>query len=408
MQHGTLHVIGVDVRNSCSLPLQVLRECSAVVLSDRFLTTLQRLDADFARYELIPITPLAEATDKIRDRLRTGDVAVLASGDPLFFGIGRRLIDIFGRKTTRIYPAPSSLQYAFARFGIPWDDFSFVSLHGRNPHNRVGTLLAQARTAVLTDNSNRPDTIAGDLLGFLGDEQSRYTVYVAENLGLDSERLTIGTLNEIADMRCGGLSCMLLVRSGGIATGSQVVFGLKEEDIVHSRGLITKNEVRAAALHALSIPANSILWDIGAGSGSVGLEAARMHRDMLVYSIEKEPEQHLNIQANKEKFDVVNLKLITGEAPRKLAGLPRPHRVFIGGSGGNLAEIIAVCARELQPAGRIVISAVLEKTCGEAPEVLHRCGFTVEMRRIEVQRRHYPEKEATTFNPITIISGEKP
>lgn len=408
MEHGTLHVIGVDALDSGNLSLAVLKKCSAVVLSERFLQTMQRLDVAYGHCELIPITPLADAIEKIRGRLSTGDVAVLASGDPLFFGIGRRLIDIFGRKTTRIYPAPSSLQHAFARFGIPWDDFSFVSLHGRNPENRLGILLGHAKTAVLTDNSHRPESIARELLDFLGDEQSRYTIYVAENLGLDSERLTTGTLREIAEMRSGALSCMLLVRSENQARGSQSVFGLTEEDIIHSRGLITKSEVRAAALHALSIPAGSILWDVGAGSGSVGLEAARMHRDMLVYSIEKEPEQHLNIEANIKKYDAVNVKLIKGEAPEKLTGLPRPHRVFIGGSGGNLAEIINVCAKELQPAGRIVITAVLEKTCREAPELLYNSGFKVEMRRIEVQRRRYPEKEITALNPITIICGEKP
>lgn len=408
MEHGTLHVIGVGVQGDGNLPLAVLKKCSAIVLSERFMEALQQLDLDYEHCELIPITPLADAIEKISGRLSAGDVAVLASGDPLFFGIGRRLIDIFGRKTTRIYPAPSSLQHAFARFGIPWDDFSFVSLHGRNPENRVGILLGHAKTAVLTDNSHRPEIIARELLDFLGDEQSRYTIYVAENLGLDSERLTTGTLRDIADMQCGALSCMLLVRSENQTPGSQAVFGLTEEDIIHSRSLITKSEVRAAVLHALSIPAGSILWDIGAGSGSVGLEAARMHRDMLVYSIEKEPEQHLNIEANKKKYDAVNVKLIKGEAPEKLRGLPRPHRVFIGGSGGNLAEIVKVCTEELPSAGRIVITAVLEKTCREAPELLYNSGFRVEMRRIEVQRRRYPEKEMTTFNPITIICGEKP
>lgn len=408
MQHGTLHVIGVDSDQHRNLPLEVVQKCSAVVLSDRFLETLRQLDADYARYELIPITPLAEAIDKIRSRLRSGDVAVFASGDPLFFGIGRKLIDIFGLKTTRIYPAPSALQQAFARFGIPWDDFSFVSLHGRNPENHVGTLLSRARTAVLTDTFHRPDSIARDLLDFLGDDQDRYTMHVAENLGLDSERLTTGTLREIAEMQCGGLSCVVLIRSGSETSATQPLFGLTEEDILHSRGLITKSEVRAAALHALAIPANSILWDIGAGSGSVGLEAARLHRDMLVYSIEKDPEQHRNIEANKEKFAVVNLKLIKGEAPGTLQGLPRPHRVFIGGSGGNLTEIIRVCKEVILPAGRIVITAVLDQTCREAPEVLHRHGFRVTMSRIEVQRMRYPEKETTTLNPITIISGEKP
>jgi precorrin-6Y C5,15-methyltransferase (decarboxylating) len=223
---------------------------------------------------------------------------------------------------------------------------------------------------------------------------------------MDTERLVAGNLFEIAADQFGSLCCMLVLHKPRHELNGPR-FGLGEGDICHSRGLITKSEVRAAAIHALGLIPNSILWDVGAGSGSVGLEAARMVPDMLVYAIEKNGEQHRNILNNKSIFDVLNLKLIRGEAPEMLRSLPRPHRIFIGGSGGNLSEIIKVCAAALLPQGRIVVTGVLEKTCKETPALVHGCGFTVNTHRLDVRRNTYPETEEKVFNPITIVVGQK-
>lgn len=407
MERGTLHVIGVDLENCGQIPASILEKCAAVVVSNRFQQRVKEIDSAPAHYEILPIAPLVEAVQHIDRKLEDGDVAVLASGDPLFFGIGRRLLADFAQDRIRIYPAASAMQHAFARFAIPWDDATFVSLHGRSPENYVGLLLAHHKTAVLTDGSHRPETISADLLDFLGDNADQFTVHVAENLGMADERLTSGTLAQIAVLTCGSLCCMLLIRNPSQATLELPAFGLTEKEIVHSRGLITKNEIRAAALHALAVPANAIMWDIGAGSGSVGLEAARMHRDLLVYAVEKEVEQQENIIVNARRYEVVNLKLIRGYAPQSLVGLPRPHRIFIGGNGGNLAEILPVCARELLPGGKIVVTAVLAKTCAEAPELLHRAGLQVESCRLEVQRTTHPAGQTTVLNPISIIIGSQ-
>jgi len=407
MTEAILHIIGIDLQHHSPLPEDVLSGCRAVVVSSRFRELLQPQLSRCAPGEIISMTPLGGAIERIRENLDQGDVAVLASGDPLFFGIGRRLIEEFGRERVKIYPAVSAIQHAFARFRLSWEGAVFVSLHGRNRENGLGMLLAHRVTAVLTDIVNRPEIIAGELLGFLGSNAARYTVHVGENLGMENERCVSGSLREIAGETFGGLCCLLLVRQPPPTEAAWSRFGLHEEMIVHSRGLITKDEVRAAALHALAVPANSILWDVGAGSGSVGLEAARMQRDILVYAIEKSEEQQHNILENTRKYDVLNLKLVKGEAPAMLTGLPRPHRVFIGGSGGNLQEIVHHCVQQLLPGGRMVVTAVLEKTLAEAPELMHRCGLAVEMSRIAVQRTSYPEGTPTTLNPITIIVGKK-
>ena len=185
------------------------------------------------------------------------------------------------------------------------------------------------------------------------------------------------------------------------------VFGLEEREISHSRGLITKNEVRAAVIHALRLPRQGVFWDIGAGSGSVSVEAARLSADLQVFAIEKNAEQLDHIRHNRETFCSANIEVIAGEAPEALAQLPDPDRVFVGGSGGNLARILAAAAGRLKDGGSIVVNAVLAKTGEEAPGRLCSLGLAVEISRITVERQRYPALEINRFNPISLIVGRK-
>ena len=175
----------------------------------------------------------------------------------------------------------------------------------------------------------------------------------------------------------------------------------------HSRGLITKDEVRAAGLHKLRLPDKGVLWDVGGGSGSVSLEAARMCPELAVYIIERKIEEQENIRNNIITYNACNMHLIKGEAPDALAGLPAPDRVFIGGSGNRLDTIIELAASKLSASGRIVVNAVLKKTAEQAPSLLHRQGLQVETATLSVTRTRYPEHKTQQFNPITIITGCK-
>lgn len=407
MDKGIIQLVGIDCEPHRQLCLPALKSCVAVVASERLRHLVPQMLADFERRRIIPMVPLAEALSRIELELAEGDVAVLASGDPLFFGIGRRLIETFGKERVRVHPALSSIQQLCARFGVVWDDAVLLSLHGRKQENYLGSLLASAKTILLTDNHNRPEVIAKRMLAFLRPEEAdRFTAYVGEDLGMRSERLLSGPLTAIADQTFGSLTCMALVCDQA-GEGGRPRFGLREEEIVHSRGLITKNEVRAAVLHALALPARSIMWDVGAGSGSVGIEAARLQPDLLVYAVEKESRQLENIAANKRRYGILTIKTIEGAAPEALEDLPRPQRIFIGGSGGRLAPIIDRCCESLLPGGRIVLTAVLEQTGHQAPALLHARGLEVEVSRLTVERALYPPGETTVLNPITIIVGKK-
>ena len=382
----------------------LLRRCTAVVASRRHQPLLAGLGS-----RLIAIAPLEAMLSAVEEALGTGDVAVLASGDPLFYGIGRTLIGRFGPERITVHPALSAVQLFCARFRLPWDDVVLQSLHGRPGHNLPGRILTHEKVLLFTDSRNSPNRVAAALLAALTDcdDQERLAalrIRVAENLGLSDERLTTGSLAEIATQTFAPLNLMLVEQPPRPA---MFRFGLTEKEITHSRGLITKDEVRAATLHRLRLPASGILWDIGGGSGSVSLEAARLNPELAVLTIEKNPEAQANIRANLKKHGAYNLQLVCGEAPEALAELPAPDRIFIGGSGQRLETIIETAVARLAPGGRIVINAVLAATEATALQCLQRLHLQVASSTLAITRREYPGGALRVFNPITLITGDK-
>ncbi|MBW6521086.1 MAG: precorrin-6y C5,15-methyltransferase (decarboxylating) subunit CbiE [Desulfoarculaceae bacterium] len=425
MKQTMVHLVGVESSDPFSdKTISLIRNAVAVVLSRRHRARIDSILDALPALSIIPITPVQVALAQAALQLKRGDVVVLATGDPLFFGIGRTLLHFFDPDRILIYPALSSMQIAFSRFKIPWDDARFLSLHGREINNLASSLLTHDKVFLFTDQRNSPDLIAQSLLTECGQEiNSLSMVHVAENLGMEDEQLLSGTLAEIAEQTFGPLTVMILIKTQ--RSLAEPCFGLSEDEIIHSRGLITKNEVRAASLHGLRLPRQGVLWDLGAGSGSIGLEAARLFPGLQVFAVERQDEQVENIQKNRKQFLAWNLQIVHGSAPEALAGLPAPDRVFIGGNGGQLQAIIEQAAARLSPGGRIVVNAVLEKTAQDAPRFLHENGLKVSLSEIQVVRRCYPqamdgpvsqgpwtdqerpEKDSQTMYPITIIIGQK-
>jgi len=378
--------------------------CSAVVASDRYRELAAGLCDD-----VVPMTPIADAFAVLEERLAEVNVAVLASGDPLFFGIGRTLLKRFGPERLQIIPAVSSMQYGCAKFKEMWDDATLLSFHGRKEENIAARIMNHAKVFCFTDRQNSPTAIAQALVDKcreIGDAELLigYTVWVGENLGQADEKITQGSLLEIASGEFSDLNVMLLKRPA--RQPGKPIFGLQENEISHSRGLITKDEVRAATLHRLRLPGQGVFWDVGSGSGSVAIEAARLNPELMVFAIERQAEELANIRANCKNFGVYNLSIIDGTAPQALAQLPDPDRVFVGGSGGNLAGIIATAAKRLKTNGRLVVNGVIEPTRKAAPELLHKAGLVVSISEITVSRQTYPAGEKTDMNPIAIMVGE--
>ena len=351
------------------------------------------------------IVPLDRCFRAIEDCHESPGVIVLTSGDPLFYGIGKRLQTRFPDWQISYYPAVSYMQSSFARFGIHWDDASFLSLHGR-PLESIDGALFSPKLFLFTDPENTPNRIAHHLKRRLSDgQQKSRRLYVAECIGLVTEKFSEGTIDEICTRTFRQPNSMIIVDQSFENDTKPQRFGLNESEIEHSRGLITKSEVRAAVIHRLRLPESGVFWDVGAGSGSISLEVSRLYDSLSVYAVERHEQQLANIGANLNCYRCRNLTIVSGEAPDVLAQLPSPDCVFVGGSGGRLEEILEYVAGVLNENGRIVLTAVLEKTAQRAPEILYRKGFTVDISRVQVTRSSYPEQNEKEFNPIQIIQA---
>ena len=308
---------------------------------------------------------------------------VLATGDPLCHGIAPYLAQHLCIEALDIMPNVSTLQVACARVGLPWHDAAIVSVHARDagewargstPAHGLYALAqaarAHSRLLVLTSPDNSPDRIARLLLAEgLGD---MFHMAVAENLLQPGERVVADLCPaDAAGMRFAPLNVLLLWRTAPLAR--PVRFGLADSSFAQrqpDKGLITKQEVRAVSLARLQLRSDSVVWDIGAGSGSVGLEAARLCQQGHVYAIEKNEGDYAIASDNHARFGVSNYSLTLGKAPDGLDAWPDPDAVFIGGSGGELAELIGQIAARLRPGGQLVMNFVTLENLASATAAL--------------------------------------
>jgi precorrin-6B C5,15-methyltransferase / cobalt-precorrin-6B C5,C15-methyltransferase len=286
--------------------------------------------------------------------LRGKAVCVLASGDPFFFGVGATLSRHVGADEFITYPSPSAFSLAASRLGWPLQEIETVSLHGR-PIDLVRPLLHPAtRIIALTSDENGPAELAA-LLTASGFGQSRMTVL--EALGGDAERVRSTTAGEFASQ---DINVLNVVAIEVVADASARIlprsFGLDDALFEHD-GQITKREVRALTLSALSPRRGELLWDIGAGSGSIGIEWMLADPSMKAIAIEAHPERAARIKRNAANFGVPGLVLVEGEAPDALDGLPQPDAIFIGG-GGSEPGVFDAAVAALKPDGRLVANAV--------------------------------------------------
>jgi len=400
-----IFILGISETWLTDKQKRLLATCDLIVGTDRFAKMVTGFQADF-----LAISPLPTSLAAITIALKNGNVAVLASGDPLFFGIGKKILADFPKDQIQLFPALSSIQKGCALFKTSWDDAAIISLHGRKTHHVPGLLLANKKNIVLTDSHNSPPKIAKDIINYLRlidqpDLLDQIKVQVAEDIGMVTEKLFQGDLNATTQQQFSPLN-LLLIQLPDRINSLPYSFGCSEENICHSRGLITKNEVRAATIHQLQLVEGGVFWDIGAGSGSVSVEAARSVASLTVFSIEHKNEEISNIKKNIGQHSCFNMIPVHGRAPEILDKLPTPDCVFIGGSSGSLSEIIAMLANRMASGGRLVINGVIDKTIKQAPVLMKKYGFSITTSVINVTRTDLNGNEQK-FNPITIMTGTK-
>jgi precorrin-6Y C5,15-methyltransferase (decarboxylating) len=333
-------------------------------------------------------------------------IVVLASGDPLFYGIGARMADALGVRRVRIYPNISSVAAAFARIKEPWNDAAIISLHGRkNDEQLFSALENENKIAVFTDSKKNPAWLAARLIE---KEFLNFRMCVLETLGSDSERFDWYPLETAAGMKFAEPNMVVLKRSPRkIKSAYQIQPGAPDNRYDHPGGLITKSEIRAITLSKLRLAPGQTLWDLGAGSGSVSIEASLFIKKGKIFAVEKNPDRIENIQNNRKRFKVRNLKIIHAVLPAGLSRLARPDRIFIGGGGKDLKTIVTAAAKCLKPGGRIVINTVLIPNLQAVIAALGRLKFEAEVIQVQINRsRQMPWAERfEAQNPIWIISG---
>ena len=331
---------------------------------------------------------------------------VLGSGDPNFFGVGRFLLRNLPKERVEIFPNVTSVQYAFARIKEPWDDATFVSVHGRGIKPALDRIIASEKIAILTDSVNTPAVIARELIA-RGAEG--YEAYLCEDLGLPTEKFTKTDVRGLSEVTCSPLNILILIKSWEPNLQNFPVIGIRDEEFSTAKKLITKEEVRAVTLGKLQLQDDLVMWDIGAGSGSVSIEAGNLMPNGRIFALEKNPQYLSYLRDNFRKFAARNVLLVEAFAPEGLEELPDPDRVFIGGSGGMLEEIIEAVDKRLKPDGFIVINAVTLDTLTKSVEFLEDHGYTVEVTCVNISKtRTLTEyKMFSAHNPVYVIAAWK-
>jgi precorrin-6Y C5,15-methyltransferase (decarboxylating) len=380
-------------------------------LSQEARAVLARAEVVVGAARLLPLVPgdvervvlgaIAPALDRIRGRR----AVVLAGGDPGFFGIVRVLRE-HGYQPD-VLPALSSVQRLFARVGRSWDDVAVVSTHGRALGPAVNVVRARAAAAVLTGPGAGPGDLAAALEGW------PRTLVVAEDLGGPDEQLTTLAASEAVGRRWHPLSVVLALRdpaavpargwyAGGVPTPPEGGWALPDDAFAHRDGMVTKAEVRAFALARLAPRPGTLVWDVGAGSGSVAVECGRLGAAALAVERNREDGARIAENAGAHRVEV---RVVRGVAPDALAGLPHPDSVFVGGGG---PEVVTACAQV--GAERVVVALAALDRVGPARAALAAAGYMVDGVQLAASRlAELPDGAVrlAALNPITVVWGSR-
>jgi precorrin-6Y C5,15-methyltransferase (decarboxylating) len=423
-----IHVVGIGLDGAEGLtePVrQIVQQATILVGSDRHLSYFPD-----HRGERLVIGSINIILRKIRRRLETAlaresvastennepikpsdfSIAILVSGDPLFFGLGRLLLESFPPEQLTFHPHLSSIQLAFNRVKVPWQDASVISTHGRSCDELINALKKGAeKIAVLTDERNTPGAIARVILSL--DLAISYQFWVCENLGSAEEQVTSWSdLVALDQQQFAALNVVVLVRQSPEKTQPLDLeqlpqLGIPDRYFFSFRdrpGLMTKREVRMLILGELALQPHQTIWDIGAGTGSVSIEIARLFPTSDIYAIEKSAAGIALIEQNCQRFQVSNVVSIYGSAPKILYRLAVPQRIFIGGSGGSVKEILSLCSSYIAPGGVIVLAIATLENLTHVLSWAQTSGWNYQLLQVNLSRS-VPIANLTRFSPLNPV-----
>jgi len=407
-----VHIVGIGDDGVEGMTAQARRlvEAADVLVGPESCATLVPAAI---RGRLVSAANLEELVERI-EAAGSKRVVVLASGDPLFYGTARYVCSKLGKDRFEVVPHVSSMQLAFARVKESWEDAFLANLSGQSIERVVDRVRSSETAGLFTSDQWPAPAVARALL----DEGIDYfQAYVCENLGSPDERVTQGSLADIAKDSFATPNVMILVRKARVAdkpgqVGTRM-FGNPDECFLQSRpkrGLLTPAEVRSLALAELQLRPTSEVWDVGAGSGSVGLEAARIARDGRVHAIEMDPDDHALIRENAARFGVMNLNPVLGRAPEAWASLPDPDAIYVGGSGRDVAMLVDQAWSRLKPGGRLVTACNSIENLAAMHTLLRSRSNDAAYWMVNIARgiEQLDRIRFEAINPIFLIAATKP
>lgn len=364
-----IDIVGVGMGTPESITLEARRAldgCDCIIGAKRFVDRAALYGKPgYAEYAPRRIAQVIDEHPEHRH------VAVVVSGDAGFFSGAKKLLPLLTAHRVRVLPGVSTMQCLCAKLQTSWDDVHAISLHGRDA-SVVPDVRRCGKVFALLGDAEGLSRVCGQLIAAgMGDAR----IAVGERLTYPDERIFRGTAQELRGERVDPLSALLIERA---PENPPLPVGLPDEAFLRDAGEkcvpMTKSEVRAVTLSKLRLTEDAVVWDVGAGTGSVSVEAALLCRKGYVWAVERREDAAALIEQNAAKFGLDNLRVVVGEAPAALADLPAPTHVFIGGSGGRLRQIVEA-ALEKSPRARIVVNAVAPETVGEIARVMREMDF---------------------------------
>ena len=352
--------------------------------------------------------------------------ALLVSGDVGFFSAAGKLREkLLAHGEVRLFCGLSSMQYLCAKIGISYENACIRSLHGRKG-DLLGAVSYHEKTFALTGGDNNAQFVcrsladAGEFVLQKGDEfwvnntgfdvksilpgLGGVQVYIGENLGSPGERVLKGTASELAENPCADLAVMLVLNPNSVNPFEPV----RDEMLTRAKVPMTKEEVRWVSVARLGVQPGDTVWDVGAGTGAVTFELARKAMDGAVFAVERNTEAIELIAQNRQKLGGFNVHIVQGHAPEVLADLPKPNCVFVGGSGGNMREIIKIALMK-NPEARIAVNAIALETLQETQRLFAEFG----LQQVEITQLSAARGKSigcytmmTANNPVFILSGK--
>jgi precorrin-6Y C5,15-methyltransferase (decarboxylating) len=400
--------MGMSISDLTSAHLERIEKADILIGGKRHLSLFDHLSVE----KKVIDRNLNALVEYIREHFQNKQIVVLASGDPLFFGIGKKLTNALGANHIVFYPNINSVAAAFSKLKMPWQNAKVISLHGRGNRNDIlENIQLHPQVAIFTSPEHTPSRIAQYLMDM---KQRPLEFWVFERMGHSDENFDRYELNQAGAKTFAEPNLVVCISDVELQKTLQPVscdlhLGMPDHFYSHEKNMITKSEVRVVSISRLMLQPDHVLWDLGAGCGSIAIESSLFIKTGRIIAVEKNPHRIDQIKQNQLRFKVDRLEIIQAVLPDGISDLPAPDRIFIGGGGEDLAEIMIRSAKRLKSEGIMVLNIVLLESLTTAYHMLNQLNFEVNVCQIQVStsKRMPSGMRMSAQNPVWIVVGRK-